>query len=482
MPSAIRKRVLGFIQSVRPADPAHALLLLGATFLFIAGELRWWPAAASVLVYFHSEPRPDLTWISCVRAMTLPMLVAGAVAGYLCLVAVLRPLRVFVLGVLLPALVTLVTIPIVGLHWFPQMLAPDSAAIGSILEASRPPHVSIPQSLSSLGPGLQTGVAGFVLVAIFAVLLWKGHSTLPVRLRFSSAGSIGEISAEDDRRTVLFVWMMICLMPLVSLAHNRLLGPVYFLFHGSQTSPGVFSAADKLCLALALFALVFVAAGRDRWTAVRESLRLPPLRYVGIAALIPMGLASVPSFIRYFLAVQHWAESGIGRYMRPSLGDYFAVPHGYLYWYFAPAVVEEIAWRGYLQPRFVRRYGLVRGIFFVGIVWGAFHFASDFDWRMTAAGVAFQIARRLAETIAQAYVLGWLTIRSRSILPAAIAHALFNMSLSANGFLKDPVYIPVWVIALAWAVVGYLLFHHFPLGAANDEAIAGPAANLEAAT
>ena len=124
----------------------------------------------------------------------------------------------------------------------------------------------------------------------------------------------------------------------------------------------------------------------------------------------------------------------------------------------------------------------MRGIFFVGVVWGAFHFASDFHWRMTAAGVALQVAQRLAETIAQAYVLGWLTIRSRSILPAVIAHALFNISLSANGFLKEPIYIPVWVIALEWAVVGYLLFRYFPPGAANDEAIAGPAANLEAAT
>ena len=226
------------------------------------------------------------------------------------------------------------TVPFVGRYWFPGVIGSNGTEIGSILESSHRLTLGISELLLNLGPGLQVGAAGFVLVAIFAALLCKGHSTLPVRLRFSSAGSIGEISAEDDRRTVLFVWMMICLMPLVSLAHNGLLGPVYFFFHGSQTSPEVFSATDRLCLALALFALVLVAVGRDKWTAVRESLRLPPLRYVGIAALIPVGLASVPSFIRYFLAVQHWAESGIGQYMRPSRGDYFAAPHGYLYWIF----------------------------------------------------------------------------------------------------------------------------------------------------
>ncbi|HTX16941.1 MAG TPA: hypothetical protein VMD77_16680, partial [Candidatus Baltobacteraceae bacterium] len=135
MPSAVGKRVFAFIRSVRPGDPAHALLLLGATFLFVARELRWWPQS-SILVYYENAAGPNLIWAYCLAAMTLPMLVAGAVAGYLCLVAVRKPLRVLVLGVLLPACVTLVTIPVVGAYWFPQVLVPESAARESILDAS----------------------------------------------------------------------------------------------------------------------------------------------------------------------------------------------------------------------------------------------------------------------------------------------------------------------------------------------------------
>ena len=485
MPSAVGKRVFAFIRSVRPGDPAHALLLLGATFLFIARELRWWPLPGegefSWAAYWSTRAGVQ-EWTICSSFLAAPMAAAGAVAAFLCLVKVQRPLRVLVLGVLLPACVTLVTIPVVGAYWFPQVLVPESAARESILDASNPTRLPIAQVLLSLGPGLEIGMAGFALVAIFAILLWKGHSTLPIPLRFSAVGSIGEISAGDDRRTALFVWMMICLMPLASVAQNGLLAPLFSIFHGFHTSLQVFNAADKLCLALALFALVFVATGGDLWAGLGGAFRLPPLRYLGIAALIPVGLASIPPFIFYFVTLQHWAGSGIGNYMKPTLGDYFAAPQGYLYWYFAPALVEEIAWRGYLQPRFVRRYGLVRGIFLVGIVWGAFHFASDFDWRMTAAAVAFHIAGRLTETVGQAYVLGWLTIRSRSILPAAVAHTLFNMSLSPNGFFKNPVYVPDWITGAVWAIVGYLLFRYFPPGAAKDETVAGPAPNLEAAT
>ena len=105
MPSAIGKRVFAFVQSVRPADPAHVLLLLGATFLFIARELRWWPLSATdPRWWLHlSSPRAAYgAWLGAVAVMTLPMLVAGAVAGYLCLVSVQKPPWVLTLGVLLP--------------------------------------------------------------------------------------------------------------------------------------------------------------------------------------------------------------------------------------------------------------------------------------------------------------------------------------------------------------------------------------------
>src|SRR5207245_8959749 len=48
-------------------------------------------------------------------------------------------------------------------------------------------------------------------------------------------------------------------------------------------------------------------------------------------------------------------------------------------WIFFAAFLEEIMIRGLLQPRFIRRYGLLRGIFLVGIVWAAMHFFGDFS-------------------------------------------------------------------------------------------------------
>lgn len=473
MPSATGKRVIAFIQSVRPADPAHVLLLFGATFLFIAHRLRWWPLQAAGSPGF-------VTWVVLASWMTFLVVAAGVVAGYLCLLSVREPLRFLMCGVLLPALVALLAIPLAGFIWFPQVLFAADPGAGSIFDTSSRSGVVIVQALWSLGPGPPIAVLGFGLVAIFAVLLRSGRTTLPVRLRFSRAGSTGEVSPSEDRRTAIFVWMMVCLVPLVGFLTVGLVFVADWMIPGFDWArPGFSSGIEQVIDAASLLPLVVIALGAERIKVLRNSIRLPPPEYVGIAVLIPAALACVWPMARFFLDVNHYFV-GLGG-DQPKLGVYIAGPDPSLLWFLVPAFVEEIAWRGYLQPRLVRRYGVVRGIFFVGIVWGAFHFANDFGSRMSAGAVVLHIGERLTETVAQSYVLGWLTMRSRSILPAALTHGVFNMSLAA-GFLRGLGPSQVWVISLAWAIVGYLLFRHLPPQAEKDETITDSAPDAEAAT
>ncbi len=482
MPSAIGKRVFAFIQSVRPADPAHILLLLGATFLFIAHSLRWWPLSAIDQRWWMELGSPRArygAWVGAVALLTLPILVAGAAAGFLCLVPTRRPLRLLVTAVILPALVTLVAIPLVGVLWFWNVLDLGGGVIHSVMEQRDPYRQAVPMLWSNLGPGIQIATAGFCLAGIFALLLFLGRTTLPVRLRFSSAVSSGRESAEDDRRTALFVWMMLCLPPLGLLVEGALNLAQYELLSKFESSrPGFTIAMDDVIAAAWLFPLVLLAMGRGRREALRSALRLPSPKYLGIAALIPAALACLRPLVSYLWARNQWGLNDIGRYAPPNAAQYFVLPEAALLWRLLPALVEEIAWRGYLQPRFIRKYGIVRGIFFVGIVWGAFHFAGDFGTYVSVDWVIIHILNRLGEMVAFSYVLGWLALRSDSVLPAAVAHGVFNISVEA-GFLRG---LPIWTIALAWAIVGYLLFRYFPPAAAKDETIAGPAPNLEAAT
>jgi uncharacterized protein len=478
MPSAIGKRVLAFIQSVRPADPAHILLLLGATFLFIARELLWWLLRGANefqwLAWTETSRQYEL-WARSVSALSLPLLLAGAAAGFLCLIPTRKPLRDLATFVLFPALVSLVAIPIVSFHWFRDAVGLyEHALFHSVNDPSSGYGQTILLLLKNLGAGFQVAAAGFVLIAIFAILLSFGRTTLPIRLRFSSVIPARGESTEDDRRTAIFVWIMICLTLVASRVRTWCVFGLATILDRLHAPIGVLSAASEIGGALILFLLVAIAMGKDRKDALRGMLRLPPLKYVGVAALIPVAQGCVTPLVRYFVARNDWAEYGLGRYIAPRLGNYLAPPQAFLLWLLLGALVEEIAWRGYLQPRFIQRYGLVRGIFFVGIVWGAFHFASDFNAYPSVTAVLVQIAKRLAETVAMSYVLGWLTIRSRSILPAAVAHGVFNVAIVS-------VHSSFWFATPAWAVLGYVLFRYFPPPAADEGTAPTTAPSYEAA-
>jgi membrane protease YdiL (CAAX protease family) len=133
---------------------------------------------------------------------------------------------------------------------------------------------------------------------------------------------------------------------------------------------------------------------------------------------------------------------------------------------------EEIIFRGILQPLFIRRYGILRGIFLVGIAFGAVHFNQDLSIGLTDGLVIAKLCLRLIDALALSFVAGWLTLRTDSVLPAALAHGLMNVF---GGSPLGPVF--PWIgplIYLLWAALAFLLFRYWPVQAeASQEA--GPA-------
>jgi membrane protease YdiL (CAAX protease family) len=120
---------------------------------------------------------------------------------------------------------------------------------------------------------------------------------------------------------------------------------------------------------------------------------------------------------------------------------------------------EELVFRGLLQPRFIHRYGRYRGIFLVGIVWAAFHFFPDFSFsRSTDWEVLSDLAYRLFMCLALSFVLAWLTLRSGSVVPAAIAHTFFNMLVVSP---LGPPFAGKGMLRVAlWTTLAYVLFRY----------------------
>jgi ABC-2 type transport system permease protein/sodium transport system permease protein len=128
----------------------------------------------------------------------------------------------------------------------------------------------------------------------------------------------------------------------------------------------------------------------------------------------------------------------------------------------APAVCEELFFRGYLLGAMRGRLKPWLAIAFVSVIFGLFH---------AAVGGVISIERVLSSTFLGA-VLGWVAWQTRTVFPGMIAHALHNGLMVSLAYWADGIkslgldvvnqrHLPAaWTAgALALSLVGLALVH-----------------------
>jgi membrane protease YdiL (CAAX protease family) len=451
------QEIVAFVRSVLPSSPAHWLLLLGSTLLFVSRDVRWWP--------------PDLlfaeglrTWALSARAVAWTFVAAGAAGYYLAFLGRERTAKWLLPWTLFASLATFVGI--VALAYF--YLPPSGKQSPSVLDPANNrvlPHLdAVLLGLSKI-TGFEIAVSGLALLALFYFLLCFKRVSVPATINAITSVSLASDAVLDDadhRRTMRFVWIMIGLFPITwilticeasfieAISSKLRLGPYLLTWLRSYN-----------VLDLVFFVgLVAFAVGKQGLGGLRENFRVPEVKYALLAAIYPIAIVFVWPLLSYAHARILWATHQWSKIYAPALPNYFNTIMLSSFIYLPSIVVEEIAWRGYLQPRFIRRYGTIRGIFFVGIVWGAFYFSGYNDGG--ALHVTWRLIMRLLGTCVLSYTLAWLTIRSKSILPAIVTHELYDVTLSlpARGH-----HAPEWFFLLLWGVLGYVLFQFYSTGA-----------------
>lgn len=100
---------------------------------------------------------------------------------------------------------------------------------------------------------------------------------------------------------------------------------------------------------------------------------------------------------------------------------------------------EEVGWRGYLLPLLCRKFGVTRGIILDGVLWGVVHaplvafgvnYAGDYPgapW----SGMLLMIVFATSVGV----FLSYLTIKTKSIIPACISHGVINALREAPLFI-----------------------------------------------
>jgi membrane protease YdiL (CAAX protease family) len=480
-PFPLMRRLSQFLRSIIPADLWQLVFLLGVVFVFISPRLPWWP---STLIE-SSGPASRLLQSEAGRfelrgflvACLYPIMFAGVAGCFVCFWPGRRPvLRIF-WAVCLPTALSLVLI----LRKFFQI----TQATPSVFD----PHLNLvfvirwfQLNALKFSPGVYFSAAGLLLILVFTIRLALRKTSLQFTLS-------NERASGDDRGDP---WSQMRLLVFV------LVGP-YFLVGGLFTllllfvpalvslplSPTYWSVTARITPVLEGGVLVGVSLwilGKRGRTAARDALQLPELRFALVALILAVAISGLIPGAQYLIDRAQWAAYDFGRFEPPQLSSYFDLANSWQPWLLLITFVgfgEEIVFRGLMLPSLIRRYGLHRGIFLTGIIWATIHFRSDSYPGLSVGGVLLHLANRLLLCLALNYVFAWMTLRWKSIIPAAIAHTAWNilaaMQVDSNGLWN-------WELGFAlWAVLAYVLFRFWPPAAGETLQDVQPDASPEPA-
>jgi len=132
---------------------------------------------------------------------------------------------------------------------------------------------------------------------------------------------------------------------------------------------------------------------------------------------------------------------------------------------FIPALGEEYGWRGFLLPKLVGRFNLLGGLVLTGTAWGIWHaplilMGYNYPHHPDLVGVAaFTVW-----CILVGFFLGWLRLKSKSVLPAALGHGAINayvgfgllIAPAADEMMTIPLGLPAMLALLVFAAVAYV--------------------------
>ena len=256
---------------------------------------------------------------------------------------------------------------------------PDSRTQSFTPNITNPPSKAhtVPWIASALVNWVQIhfSALGILCASYFMVRMVTGRSSLPLSLNVSLTSSSEQEA--DWRRIWIFVWFSMTCSFLAFGAGELPLYGLALLIKDLATSP-----ATKWLVWMRASAGTAVMAGLAAWAIrnnrlneMRRFLKLPPASDVASTVVIVGANWSFLRLIMYAHDRVVWAATEFGKFEAPRLGMYFLAPQRSLFAEYLPAALfEEIIYSGCFQPRFVRRYGILRGLVILGLVWGAYHF------------------------------------------------------------------------------------------------------------
>jgi membrane protease YdiL (CAAX protease family) len=436
----LAKRLIEFLRSVLPADPYQLLLLAGVLFLSIIHGVKWWPSA-------HTSPARVANsfgqlLVNAGNTLLLPIIFAAAAGWFVCFWPGKHPVRRISIFIILPVVVSIFLV----LGSFFYLAGPPSSVFQSTSVFTSNGLRWI-QTVAFKSFGLRIAAIGVSFVLLFVLRLAFGASSLPLTLYNTRAEDSGELG--DWRLVLRLIWFLIALESLFGGAF------IFLAVSALPDSAGKhwFSVAALNALTIMSFAIALLIAGACGRKTMRESIVVPKYKWTALAVFFPIAIE----------ALMFLTQFGLSRFHCPFPTEGFPMDEFYLtnfsrsfFVLLLPAFFEEVVFRGLLQKRFIRRYGIYRGIFLLCIAWAAFHLHSDFAFRNDSyLQVFYRLSGRIGVTLCIGFVLSWLTLKSAGVVPATICHTLYNALVYSPPGMSN-------LRTIFWGAAAIILFRFWP--------------------
>lgn len=478
-----RFRVAQALRRLLPANPLQTIFLLAAVCLS-ACVGRTWLVVPSMKTLDAIAPlsMDDFErWVRVTVVFAFPLLIAGIGAYFCCFFRRENPVRSWLGFAIAPAL-----LGIAGGLFLPPLIVLNSRHRSIFDTSGHNPFHSLKFPLRALfvnsGTGFQLAVLGLFLAFLGGWLLKAGRVSLPLKFDASSSGTQHAAFDPAVSRQRVFAIYALALFGFVGNVFSWPLSSVLIRFFNNTPSNQLrhsfsswFSAAQFLAYVLPLFLLAVWTLGKNRRNQLLEMARFPPVRILGLAIALPIIAHWLPHVLAYAVDRVAWAQHWSATPDVPYANLYLRVPSmgPYLVLYAFAAVLSEWCWRGCMQPQFVRTFGVYRGFFLLGILYGSAQFLLFPAVLHGLPDFFLHLILQLLWGIIWSINFGWLTLSGGSAWPAAIWAA--SSSILTQAAMSDvQEIIPRRFLRLSLlgsgCVIAFLLVRYLPLASERSSA------------
>jgi membrane protease YdiL (CAAX protease family) len=203
----------------------------------------------------------------------------------------------------------------------------------------------------------------------------------------------------------------------------------------------------------------------------------PKGHYVAAAYFIPLAYAAIAYGAVWALHLGGWNAALVGQVAQrfglskmPAWGSFALwlvfTATAQMIRGLATALGEEIGWRGFLVPELAKQMSFTKLSLLSGLIWAAWHspilLFADYN---SGTSRPYALACFTVMIVADSFMMAWLSLKSKSLWPAAIFHASHNLFIQTvfDNMMRDTGrtlwYTTEFGVALAVVTTGFAFYY-----------------------